>query len=279
MGATLWHYTDAAGLHGIVRSNSLRLGDARFLNDRTEREYGIGVVMRVIAEEMQNDGDYHHLLAITAHYLKQRDTYTIHVCSFSELPNSISQWQRYGADGYGYCLGFASTALKRLQSRDLKLKRIIYNHKRQREAVRQQIRTLCEAFRIAHDTREESMPAEILLGTSAALSALVLEGLALELKDSSFADEREWRLIQRTPTKSGEIACLPDIQFAARGMYVKPFVDVALPSGAKRRAPLLSLICGPRLDGSLAIASASYFLRACGRDFDASWSDLHKVWR
>src|ERR1044071_9100975 len=71
----LWHYTDAAGFHGIVRTNCLRLGDARFLNDRTERQYGISVVMQVIADELRKGQD--HFLAVTAHYLKRRETHAV----------------------------------------------------------------------------------------------------------------------------------------------------------------------------------------------------------
>src|SRR5881227_1194363 len=36
---TLWHYTDHIGLTGILESSILRLGDTRFVNDRTEHSF------------------------------------------------------------------------------------------------------------------------------------------------------------------------------------------------------------------------------------------------
>jgi hypothetical protein len=38
---TVWHYTNAAGLLGILRSNVLWATDAFFLNDAAEVTYGI----------------------------------------------------------------------------------------------------------------------------------------------------------------------------------------------------------------------------------------------
>lgn len=276
---TLWHYTDANGFYGIVQSGNLRLGDARFLNDRTEREYGIGIVMRVIAEELQASEKQHDFLTLTTHYLQRSEAYTIHVCSFSEVSNSISQWQRYGADGYGYCLGFTRSALRRLKTSDLRLRRVIYNQKKQLEMVRTSVRTFRDAFRIASDERDTSLPRDILLGTSAALSAHVLEGLALELKDASFKDEREWRLIHRVLTRSEPKPTAPNVQFGPRGNLVKPFIEVALTRGKTRTAPIAAVVCGPRSDGGLSAATASYFLKATGHSVTASWSELHKVWR
>jgi hypothetical protein len=273
----LWHYTDTAGFHGIIRSNRLRLGDARFLNDRTERQYGISIVMQVIADELKRGQD--HFLAFTAHYLKRRETHAVHVCSFSEVSNSISQWQRYGADGYGYCLGFSPASLRRLKTTELQLKRVVYKPRRQRELVRTRLETFREAFRIAAEDRDESMPMDVLLGTSAALAAMVLDGIALELKDSSFSDEREWRLIHRTLSDAKRTGISQDVEFTPRGHFVKPFIEIALPKGPKGRSPLAAVVCGPRSDGSLAVETASYFLRATGHAVEASWSELQKVWR
>lgn len=275
---TLWHYTDAAGLYGIISSGRIRLGDARFLNDRTEREYGIKLITEVLVDELQSGGDDKPFLAFTAKYLRDRAAYTVHVCSFSEVAITISQWQRYGADGYGYCLGFALPALRRLQNTSVRLRKVVYRPRRQREIVRTRIRTLREAYRMASEGRDESMPEHILLGTSAVLSAAALDGLALELKDPSFSDEREWRLIHRRLSHGVSAGATPSIKFAARGNVVKPFVELEL-SHPKAGPFLTDLVCGPRLDGELAIATAAYFLRSVGHTIEPSWSELHRVWR
>lgn len=38
---TLWHYTDAAGLLGIIREGRIRLTNARYLNDEAELRRGV----------------------------------------------------------------------------------------------------------------------------------------------------------------------------------------------------------------------------------------------
>src|SRR6266849_3777382 len=101
---TLYHYTDAAGLFGLVTSGSLRFGDARFLNDSTEFVHGIDVAREVVAEALlETDGA--RILERTQHYLSPELVFRqLWVFSLSETAESISQWQRYGADGYCYCV-------------------------------------------------------------------------------------------------------------------------------------------------------------------------------
>src|SRR5258705_9462145 len=45
---TLYHYTTAAGLYGIVHSKSLWTTDYRFLNDPSEFRYGWNIVQRAL---------------------------------------------------------------------------------------------------------------------------------------------------------------------------------------------------------------------------------------
>src|SRR2546423_4685399 len=110
---TLWHYTDANGLFGITTSRQLRFGDARFLNDRTERTHGERVLEQVFAEEAERDDDdatrkFQELIRV------MRSPDRLYIASFSATKESISQWQRYGADGAGYCIGFDSKRLDEL---------------------------------------------------------------------------------------------------------------------------------------------------------------------
>lgn len=103
---TLWHYTDVAGLSGILSSSTLHLGDARCLNDRTERSYGVTVVEQALKTAIA-EGDETGLLARVDGYMDHDLSRTdLYLCSFSATSESLSQWQRYGADCRGYCIGF-----------------------------------------------------------------------------------------------------------------------------------------------------------------------------
>lgn len=102
----LWHYTDSAGLEGIVKTSRLRLGDARFLNDRTERRYGFDLAIK-ICEERAADVDPSSLIAAARSSLVGLPSISnLYICSLSQRRDSVSQWQRYAAAGFGYCIGF-----------------------------------------------------------------------------------------------------------------------------------------------------------------------------
>ena len=47
--ALLYHYTDSKGLLGIFETGKLRATEARYLNDATELEYGLGLAEEVLA--------------------------------------------------------------------------------------------------------------------------------------------------------------------------------------------------------------------------------------
>jgi len=48
--ATIYHYTDGAGLRGILESGSLRLGDIFYLNDPSDLRHGVQRALAVLDE-------------------------------------------------------------------------------------------------------------------------------------------------------------------------------------------------------------------------------------
>jgi hypothetical protein len=47
---TLYHYTDGAGLRGIIKSGTLRCGDIFYLNDPSELRHGVGSAFDILGE-------------------------------------------------------------------------------------------------------------------------------------------------------------------------------------------------------------------------------------
>ena len=98
-----WHYTDANGLLGILGTSQFRFGDVQFLNDATERTYGIRLLKRALTQYAKGAA---FLETMIGSMTINTWPYRVYACSFSGAGESISQWQRYGADGFGYCVGF-----------------------------------------------------------------------------------------------------------------------------------------------------------------------------
>jgi hypothetical protein len=112
----LYHYTDAAGLRGILESGILRFGDIFYMNDPSEMRHGIGTAFELLddmAAEAQGQPELRNFarqfrkilssgIEVIAHYF---------VCCFSRNGNDLGQWRAYGANGYGYALGFDGSEL------------------------------------------------------------------------------------------------------------------------------------------------------------------------
>src|SRR5438105_13262936 len=105
----LFHYTDRAGLQGILTSGRLWATNARHLNDTSELEYACDLVDSVLQNRLKCassrvvatflDDAYYTYSAYEA-------LYAVFVTSFCSAGNELSQWRAYAGDGEGYSIGF-----------------------------------------------------------------------------------------------------------------------------------------------------------------------------
>ena len=112
----LYHYTDLAGLRGILRDRSLWCTQIYSLNDPSEIEYGLAVVKRVIDNIISTGSTETAFLEklkrfISMSYGPLLDPYTI---SFSENDDLLSQWRAYANEGRGYSIGFEFSDLTQI---------------------------------------------------------------------------------------------------------------------------------------------------------------------
>jgi hypothetical protein len=279
-GGVLWHYTDVHGALGIVQSGVLRFADARFMNDRTERSYGPDVALQALLdyaevfEGMYVGRDYiPPLLSYLVEHIKARSFRSrLYLCSLSETPNSISQWQRYGAEGQGYCLGFSTAMLKKLKG--IRLIKMSYAPTRQKSMVAYRVQQLLKLY-----GAERQRWSSAMLNQAATTIFDGLEPTLLRIKNPQFADEREWRLIFRDEHPPNAAR---RVSFVARGAYPKPFISVELKrqGSNENKLPLVKIMCGPKLDHELATLSARHVLDDYGyRDVLIEVSPLRESWR
>jgi hypothetical protein len=113
----LYHYTDAAGLLGIVSSNRLWASDASFLNDPSE---GLLFPQRIIEFMPQKPGGLtaleEHIIVLFEEGLRNHpkpvSAFTTSFCDDGDL---LSQWRGYGSFGSGYAIGFEPDSLVHVQ--------------------------------------------------------------------------------------------------------------------------------------------------------------------
>lgn len=273
----LWHYTN----FGIMQSDSLRFGDAAFLNDSTERSYALGIARNVVRAKVGTATRDRKLLSLIGEYLTPEVWFTrMYICSLSETPESISQWQRYGADGRGYCIGLDPELLSaRYASSGVDLRRMIYRPQQQRSLIAARLKEVIQSVHSGELRRDVPLPAKANIDDMAPHATLRLTQRLLEIKNPQFQDEREWRLIYETSEHGPLDYAWEEPEFTVRDPYVKAFIVPPLAS-TPPRLPVAKVVCGPKLDDRLATESTRTFLRAAGYSMvEVVPSKLRRAWR
>jgi len=172
---TLYHYTKVNGLLGIISNCELWSSDCRFLNDGSELTYAREIFFNEIAQlnlpTRKDDLGYR----IPGNSL---DDFQIYITCFCEEGDLLSQWRAYGKE-QGYSLGFDSNLLKDLENVEV-------------FPVQYGIKNPQEYF--SRELQEASQLSEHPGISEWHQSQWILPRLA-QVKNPSFAEEREWRLI------------------------------------------------------------------------------------
>lgn len=225
----VYHYTDAAGLNGILRSQKLWATEFRFMNDESEIQLGM---RRAIAEiDRQLDGSKDELkkafLLTLKDHCETDSAYTSYVVSLTSRKDDLSQWRGYASDGYGFSIGFDCAAIKdRLPSRQFSFGEIGYNARAHDRLVKEAIQEFWENF-------SEGFENERLLLESCEELESVISSYCARYKHSSFKMEDEWR-IHLYPT-------IKSIKVRTSGKRLVPFCEVSLGD----RLPIKQIGIGP----------------------------------
>lgn len=217
----LWHYTDAAGLLGIltnvgekpdpnvVGSGSykpvLRATAAQFLNDRRELTHGLALVLehlrlwggRGLFQSNPAADAFMRAVCETIQSIIEREyPHYLHCCtvSFSEDPDMLSQWRGYGQGTGGFAIGFDPARFPRSDGSNvhragLGLHQVQYLS----DALEQPLISAVDWF-IAEtmDPKFTKKPTDHNLHRAVQSLAFV----AASVKHKGFSEEREWRFVQ-----------------------------------------------------------------------------------
>jgi hypothetical protein len=191
----IFHYTDAAGLHGIVNSGCLWATHIYYLNDSREFKYARQLIVTVLQAQIDNHpGPIVERLdqlrkCAQAHFALLESIADPYVVCFCESGNLLSQWRAYAADGNGFALEFEPAGLMTALRKDpelasnVKLLRVVYDESQQRQFIESAIEQLLKAF----DTHGEQ---EVLNCVPRVFSEM-----SLCFKHHAFGEEQEWRLV------------------------------------------------------------------------------------
>jgi hypothetical protein len=241
--AALYHYTTQSGLLGIVTSKSLWATSVHRLADSTEysgaRQLGRARIAQAVASDTE----------LAQHLRQGLDSIAglyIYVCSFSEEGDLLSQWRAYGGVGGGASLGFDPIDLRAIAARQgFTLMKCIYGDGKALPLIDGLIQDAIEARRLG-----------IPLDKIAQDFGGWFRQIAPAIKDRSFWEEREWRLVS-FPKSFDD----PRIRHREGDTLIKPFFEFDLLAGGGRLT-LVDAYAGPtRHDQTLAVTTIGNFLR------------------
>lgn len=207
--APLYHYTNVAGLIGIINSQKMWATNIKYLNDASEISYASNlIVKRVRALQLKipkpydsADKDPIHLLLdkIAKMYSKERTLPDVYVSCFCEEGDLLSQWRAYGADGGGFSIGVDFTKVDFGQGgngRQFFLTKVIYTCDDQISMIDETLdesRKLLEGLLNSYPDNSDTVKHLIAAARDACVS--VLRQFLYTFKHVSFKQEQEWRLV------------------------------------------------------------------------------------
>jgi hypothetical protein len=101
----LYHYTDAAGLLGILQTGQVWFTSMYHVNDPSEVHFGRQLAIQAL---LHLDGGLGEFCEDYQQQISRRDFRTKFepfVACFSREPNTLGQWRAYGDNGRGFAIG------------------------------------------------------------------------------------------------------------------------------------------------------------------------------
>ncbi|WP_409320088.1 DUF2971 domain-containing protein [Pseudomonas putida] len=248
----LFHYTDVYAVKSILENRKLWLTDVRFLNDSTEMKEGFDFLLRYLAHQLKRYPDSEELGA-AMNYIEQvvdqrkdygLDRRPVFVSSFSLAGDLLSQWRAYG----NYAIEFDSESMAD------RISQCIYSHdEKLLEAPAPALQQVIDIGRsiLSNDGYIDQDGQEALAG---------FIGLAATLKNESFSEEKECRIIMGHNVDP-EIEDGYEVKYRPKGNLLIPYLELEFDLDCVR-----SVVIGPMRDQDLAYASMRAFVNKVAND-------------
>lgn len=245
----LFHYTSLNGLHGIVKSKSLWLTKAAYLNDKSELKHAIAIFQHEAQRAACNasESDIRELILTASRQLESFRQTNICIASFCEDGDLLSQWRGYGSSGPGVALGFSGKALARVNGSGwARLFRCVYNHHEHNQIIQDLIQILVNSYKVAVKGVAAEGRAALRENLIGYFNTTFLQ-VAPVLKSTYFSAEREWRIVTlpRSSTDTRFRALVSDARICQ--YYAYEFERA--PSGSYDFLP--SVVIGPASEADL----------------------------
>lgn len=260
----LYHYTTQTGVLGIIKDRQIWATHTQYLNDRREFLHAVDLVrveiQRLLNEQNPRPGEasatrtealnrMHNALSLSPEHIN------VCVCSFSEDSDSLSQWRAYGGSS-GFAIGFSGEVLgAAVEKQGCFLAQCIYDPADQLDVVRALVDEVLDEHLSKKPITEDRESDEVFWETGGSLLPYLYR-YAPMLKDQSFEEEREWRIISRP-------IFAHSLDYREGRSLIVPYYRLPLWEDGKKTL-IHEIIVGPTRDGERSMRSVSRLIK--GRD-------------
>lgn len=252
---TLYHYTSALGLLGILSSRSLWFTHIEYFEDRSEVEYGRELFLKIVAE--LNDESYlpkqkTFIQNILNHFENEweenkDEIFTVSFCSKEDV---LSQWQRFANNGY--CLGFNLSGntyfgyqfSSKYHAVPGLLNQVIYDEEKQNNYIENILKRLLTLLQDVDEVTVEDCESVVYRQIKPRL---------YYYKNNFFRDENEWRFVfdLKSFEFRGNINRDSLISFRTKEGNIIPYVSLIVLNNTSEhptKFPLTKIYKGPTLN-------------------------------
>ena len=263
---TLYHYTSLIGLMGIVEQCNFWVSDIRYLNDSEELKH-LGRWLDGAAGRREQSQGPQKVLTQFREWLRHRLLVdfgpTLFVGSFTENGNLLSQWRGYCQHGRGgVSIGFSpSKIIEYTQRHSFIIGRCIYDSETKSHLAEQVINAIISTAEL-NGASPEFHPSQSYYGIFREIEPELLRIAAL-VKDRSFHEEKEWRVVSQIFSNYIE----PPIKFREGSSMLIPYIEMPLAESGQK-IQIEDIFVGPSPTMNLSVDSLSRYLRRsamCGR--------------
>lgn len=267
---TVYHYTDAAGLFGMLATDKIWLTDYRFLNDRTEFTHTKGLLKSILEEtkkDPKRSAMHHDFVDLVEKYQSRDTNEDAFVFSLSEESDDLSQWRGYAREGLGFTIGFDAQKIYDFVTHstdNYSFCGVDYVTASQVSALERSMAEF-EAM-LFSDEFQHQRDIKKLISLGAQNFDWVATNRASRNKHSSFAAEKEWRIVRYVAKKAAEI------KVRVSGARLIPYVEIGVqPPGTK--LPITKIGIGPGFSEPEIIDSVHALMRMRGYNPQVYFAD------
>lgn len=257
---SLYHYTGIDSLVGMAETKTLWASSVSYMNDSEEIIYACKVLEDVLKPRLEIESVKNPEVEFLKQFhewinLHKSTVSTIFIFSLSEKSSLLSQWRSYTPHSKGVSIGFSPKKLNSIaKSNKLRIAKCLYEKDDQEEVLNILIENLLISFRKERLDKNPTLghPKQRYYSFFARFRSDVLQVLSI-IKNHSFKEEQEWRLISEYYLNHTE----PKLKFRQGASMLVPYIELNL---GEDKPSFEKVILGPSQHQNLSMSALSMFL-------------------